>query len=174
MPGYDDYMQALPPVTYQGRRSEFQREAIAHTLDATRVPLEHISSLSAIHTGSNQVPQTAGAIYQHNDGSMHVPGNPDAAWKSGPLRMKAARTLAHETGHRYSHVANPVQFSQYLTHPMGRGLLEASAENYADQAVPGGYSGYDYLVTHGKQSFDGNSYKTQRGQRFGNIDPRLR
>lgn len=178
MASYDDYMAALPRVTYKGQASNVQREAIAHTLAGTHVPPEHIGSLSAIHAGVNMSVRSA-ALYNHDDGSMLLPGDPN--WISqmgGGIHAGMQRSIAHETGHRFSHIANPVQFANYVHHPEGRGILEASAENYADQAVPGSYSSYDYTVSRGGSpnvaKLDANSYRRMRGQRFGNIDPRLR
>lgn len=173
MATYNDYMAALPQVTYRGRNSEFQREAVARTLDGTNIPPRDIGALSAIHTGIQAQPGTGGH-YDHNDGSMHIPINPDEAWRTGASRIEQGRLLAHETGHRLYHVANPVQFMQYLSHPAGRGILEADAENYADQTVPGSRAGYDGMVMNGAQSFREGSYTDRRGQRFGNLSSGLR
>lgn len=83
---------------------------------------------------------------------------------------KYRRTLAHEIGHGVSHNLNPAQFGKAMSSPVGRGTLEAHAENYADQAVPGTYSGYDNEARKGRMPA---SYQQARGPRFGNIDPRL-
>lgn len=170
MASYDDYMATLPPVTFRGQSSQLQRQAVARSLSGSQVPPEHVARLSGIHTGVG-VRNGAGALYDHKSGGIVIPGNPDATSRMSPgIQAKAGRTMAHEVGHSVSHNMNPVQFGKYLATPHGRGLLEAHAENYADQAMPGSYSGYDYEASKGRMH---GAYQQARGQRFGNIDPRL-
>lgn len=170
MASYDDYMAALPPVTFQGQSSQLQRQAVARNLSGSQVPPEHVARLSGIHTGVG-VRNGAGALYDHKSQGIVMPGNPDAMSRMSPgIQAKGTRTLAHEVGHGVSHTMNPVQFGQFLATPNGRGLLEAHAENYADQAVPGSFSGYDYEASQGRMP---DTYQAARGPRFGNIDPRL-
>lgn len=174
MASYDDYMAALPPVTFRGKSSGLQREAVARSLAGSQVPVDHVAALSGVHTGV-PVRNGAGALYDHRTKSVVIPGNPDAMSRMSPgVQAKSQRTLVHEVGHSASHHMNPQQFGQYLATPHGRGLLEAHAENYADRALPGSHSGYDYDVSRGRAAFDSGSYRQARGQRFGNIDPRLR
>ena len=175
MASYDDYLSALPKVTYKGRSSGMQRDAVARLLDGTGVNPEHIGSLSAIHTHVD-LPAGNAAVYNHNEGSMSVVADAHHVSESGISSVAGGlrHTIAHETGHRFSHIANPVQFSQYLDHPQGRGILEADAENYADQAVPGFHSGYDVRAANGQVPFDADSYKEMRGMRFGDVGRKLR
>jgi hypothetical protein len=169
MASYEDYLSALPRVTYRGRSSGIQRDAVAHLLGGTRVPPEHIASLSAIHAGVD-LPAGTHAQYNHNAGSLLLSSDPHSvSGLSAGMVASHTRLIAHETGHRFSHIANPVQFSQYIHNPVGRGILEASAENYADDAMPGTHAGYDPVVQQGKQPFDADSYKEIRGRRFGKI-----
>lgn len=174
MASFDEYMSALPPVTFKGQSSGLQREAVARSLADTRVPVEHVGLLSAIHTGV-PVRAGAGALYDHQTRAMVIPGNPDAMAKMSPgLQARNGRTQVHEIGHAVAHNMNAAQFGKYLATPQGRGVLEAHGENYADRMLPGSYSGYDYDVSRGRAGFDSRSYQNERGQRYGNIDPRLR
>lgn len=145
-------------------------DAIAEHLAQTRVPLEHVNPVSRIVLGSGKIRPGAGAVYMPHDRSIHL-SDPHGVARIGPgAELKYRRTLAHEIGHAVSHHLNQRQFSMALRTPDGRGLLEAHAENYADQATPGTYSGYDYEASRGRMPA---SYISGRGSRFGNIDPRL-
>lgn len=174
MASYDEYLSALPKVTYQGRSSGMQRDAAARILHGTGVDPEHIGSLTAIHAGAD-LPMQHAAVYNHEDGSLRIRGDlyKASGLSSGFIAAKQ-HTLAHETGHRLSHLANPVQFANFLHHPIGRGILEADAENYADQAVPGFRSGYDKVTKEGSAPFNADAYTDRRGVRFGEVGRRLR
>lgn len=167
MASHDEWMSALGRF----QMSPEHREALAGHLSQTRVPVQHVEPLSAIRVGSKKIRPGAGAVYIPSDRSIHL-SDPYGAARVGPgAEIKYRRTMAHEIAHAVSHHMNQEQFGSYLATPERRGTLEAHAENYADQAVPGTHSGYDYDASNGRMP---SSYKTARGKRYGNIDPRLR
>lgn len=172
MSRYSDFQDALGNrVTYGGQPSVIQRDAVARLLTGTNIPVEHAATLGGIHTGAD-IPHPG--IYRRGDRSLLIRGNPDAMSAIGARQRTATqRVMGHEIGHHASHTLNPQQFEGALFTPHGRGTLEAHAENYADQAVPGSYSAYDHLVNKGKADFHPGAYKDARGPRFGNVDPRL-
>lgn len=171
MATYDDYLSALPRVTYRGRSSGIQRDAAARILSGTQIPPEHIASLTSIRAGE-QVRPGAGAIYDHNSGGIVMPGDlHEISQQDFNEVSHHQRIIGHETGHRQAHMLNPQQFVKFLHYPVGRGLLEASAENYADVTVPHTYSGYDHLAHQGNLPFDAAAYRKARGDRYGNIYP---
>lgn len=166
MASADEWMSALSGFQMQPEH----RTALAGHLSQTNVPAQHAQALSSIHVGSNQIPRGAGAVYKPADRSMHL-SDPAGAERVGPgAAAKYRRTVTHEIGHAVSHHLNPDQFGKAMSTPGGRGALEAHAENYADQAMPDSYSGYDYEASRGRMPA---TYAQARGQRFGNIDPRL-
>lgn len=146
------------------------RAALAGHMAATQVPVGHISALSGIRVSSKLRPG-AGALYHPASRTMQI-ADPTGAARVGPgVVRKYQRTLSHEIGHHVSQVMNGPQFGTLMQSEGGRARLEASAENYADQAVPGSYSGYDYESAKGRMHPD---YAAQRGARYGNVDPRLK
>lgn len=172
MSRYGDFQDALGNrVTYGGQPSVIQRDAVARLLAGTNIPVEHAASLRAIHTGAD-IPHPG--IYRTGERSLLMRGNPDAMSAiSERQRVANRRVLGHEIGHHASLLMNPHQFESAVVTPQGRGTLEAHAENYADQGVPGSYSAYDHLVNTGRGDFHHGAYRDARGPRFGNVDPRL-
>ena len=167
MASHEEWLGALGRFQMQPEH----REALAGHLSQTRVPTEHVGSLSRIVVGSDQIRRGAGAMYFPGDRSMHL-SDPQGAKRIGPgAEAQYRRRLTHEIGHGVTHQLNEKQFGSLVSSPHGVGVLEAHAENYADQAMPGSHSGYDYEASKGRMPA---SYQAARGERFGNIDPRLR
>lgn len=175
MSRYEEFMSSLPPVTSKGQESQEARHHVASLLASTDVPAEHAQSLSGIHTGA-KLPQGQRAQFSHESNSIFIAGDPGKLQESMPkVYDSLKRTVTHELGHARSYAMSPGQFSsKNLQSPSFRGREEATAENYADQYLPGSYSTYDYSVPKGQNNLDKDEYKKSRGQRFGNVDPRLR
>lgn len=170
------FRSAMPPVMFQGSPSPLHREHIAQMLADSSIPVNHAADLSAIHVGS-PVARGAGAVYEPRSNSLHMAGDPERIKNNLPASVyeKLQRTAVHEIGHSVQRNLNPLEFSRAnQINPSWRGRQEALAENYADENLPGTYSGYDYNVQRHLHNFDASEYRRGRGSHFGNIDPRLR
>ena len=175
MSRFDDFQSALEnKVTFHGQPSSYQRDAVAHILSGTNIPVEHAANLNAIHAGAN-IPTTG--LYRRSDRSVLLRGNPDSFDRMPSMLQNYRRAAGHEIGHSRAHTLNPRQFDTMMGTAQGRGVIEAHAEDYADKHVPGSYSSYDHLVRTQQPTsvtgFDSRSYRNARGPRYGNVDPRL-
>lgn len=169
MPTKDEHYAVLKDkVTFNGAPSDAHARALAGQYAETQIPTEHVSRIAAFHTGSDSYG------YHPSSGVVSIPGDPTR--DNGPaLRGHQVRRLAHETGHAVQHQLNGDRVPNMMRSQRGRGMLEGNAERYADRAVPGSHSGYDYEVHKGSRGAEFSSgYKTARGDMYPNIDPRLK
>jgi hypothetical protein len=167
MATWQEHFNALPDVNYMGKRSDEHKEKVARELERTGVQPAHyvgrVSSFNAVGRDTESIAGGAG-LYTPRDRKLYVAGNFHPAF---------TRTMVHEIGHAVHHALSGAQFGQMLRTPQGHARVEASAENFADQHLPGSFSKYDHLVQSGSASFDPAYYRDARGRRFGNIDPRV-
>lgn len=133
---HGEWERMLPPVTSDGKPDAVERQAVIQALARSSVPPEDLAGLRSIDTASlpRQVPGS------YDLGRIRLSRRMADAITPDELDA-AQRDLVHEIGH---HV--------YRAKVRARPVMEAWAENYADEHVSGSApSFYDDLARTGKK-----------------------